>query len=70
MTFFSSLDRLTAEAQRQVTQAPVFEAVQQGRFNRDSYIWFLTQAYHHVKHTVPLMMACGACLGPNYELGR
>ena len=28
----------------------------------DSYLAFLGQAYHHVKHTVPLLMACGGRL--------
>jgi pyrroloquinoline quinone (PQQ) biosynthesis protein C len=33
-----------------------------GHLSRESYIAFLSQAYHHVKHTVPLLMACGARL--------
>jgi pyrroloquinoline quinone (PQQ) biosynthesis protein C len=31
------------------------------------YVAFLTQAYHHVKHTTPLLMACGAKLGQDKE---
>ena len=31
------------------------------------YMEFLTQAYHHVKHTVPLLMACGARLPDEKE---
>ena len=30
---------------------------------RSRYIAFLREAYHHVKHTVPLLMACGSRLG-------
>lgn len=70
MDFFSRLEQSTADAQRHVVDAPVFAAVREGRFDRQSYIWFLHQAYHHVKHTVPLMMACGGRLGPEYEWVR
>jgi pyrroloquinoline quinone (PQQ) biosynthesis protein C len=28
----------------------------------DTYVAFLTEAYHHVRHTVPLLMACGSRL--------
>ena len=31
-----------------------------GRVSRETYGEFLTEAYHHVKHTVPLLMACGS----------
>jgi pyrroloquinoline quinone (PQQ) biosynthesis protein C len=33
-----------------------------GRLTKNDYVQFLTQAYHHVKHTLPLLMACGARL--------
>jgi pyrroloquinoline quinone (PQQ) biosynthesis protein C len=33
-----------------------------GRITRGQYVAFLRQAYHHVKHTVPLLMACGSRL--------
>ena len=39
----------------------------QGQVSMDSYIAFLTQAYHHVKHTVPLLMACGSRLPERLE---
>jgi pyrroloquinoline quinone (PQQ) biosynthesis protein C len=31
-----------------------------GEISQETYIAFLVQAYHHVKHTVPLLMACGS----------
>jgi pyrroloquinoline quinone (PQQ) biosynthesis protein C len=31
-----------------------------GEISLETYIAFLVQAYHHVKHTVPLLMACGS----------
>lgn len=33
-----------------------------GEVSREEYLAFLGQAYHHVRFTVPLMMACGARL--------
>jgi acyl-CoA synthetase (AMP-forming)/AMP-acid ligase II/pyrroloquinoline quinone (PQQ) biosynthesis protein C len=38
-----------------------------GRLARDDYVAFLTEAYHHVKHTLPLLMACGARLPARLE---
>jgi hypothetical protein len=35
--------------------------------SREGYRAFLTEAYHHVKHTVPLLMACGARLPERLE---
>ena len=31
-----------------------------GEISLETYVAFLVQAYHHVKHTVPLLMACGS----------
>jgi pyrroloquinoline quinone (PQQ) biosynthesis protein C len=58
-------DRLkfeTHSAQQYLFAAPILEDVALGRFDVDTYVRFLTNAYHHVRHTVPLLMACGARL--------
>jgi pyrroloquinoline quinone (PQQ) biosynthesis protein C len=52
----------TRSAQHYLFTAPILEDVALGRFDLGTYVRFLTNAYHHVKHTVPLMMACGARL--------
>lgn len=70
MAFFDRLQQETAEARAHVTGAPVIRAIQEGRFELAGYTWFLTQAFHHVKHTVPLMMACGARLPDRLEFVR
>ncbi len=70
MTFFDRLQAETADARKHVTSAPVIEAIQEGRFNLEGYTWFLAQAYYHVKHTVPLMMACGGRLPERLESVR
>ncbi len=70
MAFFDRLQSETEEARAHVTNAPVIGAIRAGQFDLAGYTWFLTQAYHHVKHTVPLMMACGARLPERLEFVR
>lgn len=70
MSFFDRLQQETAEARQHVTNAPIIEAIRQNRLDREGYIHFLTQAYHHVKHTAPLMMACGGRLPERLEFVR
>ncbi len=70
MAFFDRLQQETAEAREHVTGAPAVRAIAEGRFSLEAYTWFLTQAYHHVRHTVPLMMACGGRLPDRMEFVR
>ncbi|MGI0116454.1 TenA family transcriptional regulator [Zooshikella sp. RANM57] len=66
MGFYTQLQDATAAVRQQMLDAPVFTAVPAGKVLLSTYTTFLTQAYHHVKHTVPLLMACGAQLGPRF----
>ncbi|MBL7250326.1 TenA family transcriptional regulator [Alloalcanivorax marinus] len=68
--FFDTLQQQTRDAREHLLRAPVLAAIPEGRFTLDSYRYFLSQAYHHVKHTVPLMMACGARLPARLEWVR
>lgn len=52
----------TQNARRFLLSAPVIQRALVGDVTRDLYVAFLTQAYHHVKHTVPLLMAVGSRL--------
>ncbi|MBA54205.1 MAG: AMP-dependent synthetase [Pseudomonadales bacterium] len=70
MSFFEQLTAQTAAAREYLLSAPVIQAVPQGRFRLAGYQYFLEQAYHHVKHTVPLMMACGGRLPEDKEWVR
>lgn len=70
MGFFQQLQQQTDVARQRVMTAPVLRAVPEGRFDIQGYRYFLEQAYHHVKHTVPLMMACGARLPERLESVR
>ncbi|NAX20613.1 TenA family transcriptional regulator [Vibrio sp. V39_P1S14PM300] len=69
-SFFQTLKLETQPAQQIMLQAPVFEACARGEISREMYIAFLTQAFHHVKHTVPLLMACGGQLDAQHEWVR
>lgn len=66
-TFFNTLQQQTQAAREQMLQAPILTACREGHIDVESYRQFLTQAYHHVKHTVPLLMACGGRLSEKYE---
>lgn len=67
MSFFDELQSATA-AQRQALYAtPVIRDALAGQVSLEGYRAFLTQAYYHVRHTVPLMMACGARLPARLE---
>ncbi len=66
-TFFETLKKETSGAQQEMLQAPIFAACARGDIELDTYTAFLTQAFHHVKHTVPLLMACGGRLPEKYE---
>ncbi len=65
--FYLRLQQQTATDRAQLYAAPLIRAAIAGEVDRDDYLAFLTQAYHHVRHTVPLLMACGARLGGDYE---
>ena len=67
MTFFHTLQDRTAAERDHLLAAPVLQLAVDGQLSLQTYIAFLTQAYHHVKHTVPLLMACGARLPERLE---
>ncbi|MGA0799951.1 MAG: TenA family transcriptional regulator, partial [Steroidobacteraceae bacterium] len=59
---YSRLAASTQDARTYLLSAPVIQRALAGEVTRDLYVAFLTQAYHHVKHTVPLLMAVGSRL--------
>jgi pyrroloquinoline quinone (PQQ) biosynthesis protein C len=62
MNFHELLASRTANDRESLTSAPIIRRALAGQISRAEYIAFLTQAFHHVRHTVPLMMAVGARL--------
>ncbi|MDA0977783.1 MAG: iron-containing redox enzyme family protein [Proteobacteria bacterium] len=64
MNFYDQLVSETEAERQYLLSAPIIADVLVGKFNLNTYIAFLNQAYQHVRHTVPLLMQAGARLGP------
>src|SRR5688572_4994676 len=62
MSFHERLIECTAADRQHLLEAPVIRRALAGDITQDLYLAFLTQAYHHVRCTVPLMMAVGSRL--------
>ncbi len=62
MPFFDRLVEETRDAQARFAMTPQLIAGLTGRISRADYIAYLSQAYHHVRHTVPLMQEARARL--------
>jgi pyrroloquinoline quinone (PQQ) biosynthesis protein C len=67
MDCFTDLQGATARGRARFLATPIVAAGLAGRVSRAQYLAFLTEAYHHVRHTVPLLMACGARLPARLE---
>lgn len=67
MNFYQQLQHETREARSYLLASPQLALCLQGKLPLKAYRAFLTQAYHHVKHTVPLLMAAGARLSQENE---
>jgi heme oxygenase len=61
-TFREDLRLATVRDRDYLLQAPVIGEALAGQISRARYVAFLSQAWHHVRHTVPLLMAVGANL--------
>jgi pyrroloquinoline quinone (PQQ) biosynthesis protein C len=60
MHLYQQLQLETVAEREYLLGAPAIQRALAGEITRELYVEFLTQAYHHVRHTVPLMMAVGA----------
>lgn len=67
MKFFERLQMESAKERQILLSAPIIAKTFNGQISLDDYIAFLVQAYHHVKHTVPLLMAVGSRLPESKE---
>lgn len=67
MGFYRQLKAATEPERNEFLAIPSLQDGAAGRISLQTYRAFLTEAYHHVKHTVPLLMACGARLPERYE---
>ncbi|MCP5141021.1 MAG: iron-containing redox enzyme family protein [Gammaproteobacteria bacterium] len=60
MNFYDRLLAETAAERDDLLSIPFIRHGWAGELSLESYIAFLGQAYHHVRHTTPLLMACGS----------
>jgi len=67
MAFYDTLNQATQAPRQTLFTTPIIEKSLSGNITLDDYIGFLQQAYHHVKHTVPLLMAVGSKLPEDKE---
>ncbi|OGT88836.1 MAG: long-chain fatty acid--CoA ligase [Gammaproteobacteria bacterium RIFOXYD12_FULL_61_37] len=58
--FYQRLLAETEAERNELLSIPFVRHGWKGELSLESYLAFLTQAYHHVKHTTPLLMACGS----------
>jgi len=65
--FFNRIETQTAAARQRLQQSPAIARCLGGDVDMQTYQAFLIEAYHHVKHTVPLLMACGSRLPERLE---
>ena len=59
MTFYERLNKETEFARRELYTVPQLIDGLSGDISRETYIAYLTEAYHHVRHTVRFLMAMG-----------
>lgn len=62
MSFHEQLTEATHPDREFLLAAPAIRDALAGRLSLGRYLAFLGQAYHHVTHTVPLLMAAGSRL--------
>lgn len=62
MSFFKRLADETRPEREALIRIPIIQGCLAGRVSLPSYVAFLTEAYHHVRQTVPLLEACGRAL--------
>lgn len=67
MNLYQRLLNETTEEKNYLLTSPIIVRCFEGNIQTSDYVSFLTQAFHHVKHTVPLLMSVGARLPESKE---
>ncbi len=62
MNFYDQLVKETESTRHELYSVPQLTDGLSGNINRETYIAYLTEAYHHVSHTVPFLMTMGSKL--------
>jgi hypothetical protein len=65
--FYEALLAATETKRNAFLTIPVLQAGVAGAIDHATYLAFLTEAYHHVGQTAPLLMACGARLPRHHD---
>lgn len=67
MSFYQQLKSATESQRQALIGTEMIQRTFNGDIELDDYVKFLGQAFHHVKHTVPLLMSVGARLEDDKE---
>lgn len=67
MNFYDRLQNQTAADRNRLLSLGIIQDALRGRIELPQYVAFLTQAFHHVRHTAPLLMACGSRMPARLE---
>jgi pyrroloquinoline quinone (PQQ) biosynthesis protein C len=70
MSFFERLTQETEVERQKLLGSKLIAQAMSGSMTKDTYVAFLNQAYHHVKHTTPLLMAAGSRMPSEKEWVR
>ncbi len=62
MSFYEQLAAATASERDYLLSSPIITKCMRGDVTCESYLAFLGQAFHHVRHTTPLLMLLGGRL--------
>lgn len=62
LSVYAQIKSETQSARAHLLEAPIIRACLAGEASLDGYLAFLAQAYHHVRHTTPLLMSLGGRL--------
>ena len=66
MSFFNQLMGQTEASRNALLSTPIIQGCLAGEVSLESYLAFLQEAYHHVRHTVPLLAATRDALPPKH----
>jgi pyrroloquinoline quinone (PQQ) biosynthesis protein C len=67
MSFHEQLLQQSADARQGLLATPIIQGCLRGEVSLPSYLAFLREAYHHVRHTVPLLKATKAALPVHHD---
>ena len=70
MSFFQKLVQETSKEREALYSIKLIQDGIKGEISLQTYIAYLTEAYHHVKHTTPLLMSCGGKISHQKEFLR